>query len=916
MNAIENLIKEKGGDFNCCFVFPSYISQKICFKKALDITGLPTVPSELYIKWDTFIAENICTCKDAKPATNAVRQLYAEYIIAKNKEEAKKHTPIFTSLIPIEHANDGGNFSTWISSILPKLNCFLERDSNDAELHDLHTLALSYSNFLKVNNFYEARWQEKIFNSDDKKKYIIIYPELIDDFYEYEDFLKQCPQVELFHINTENSFPTLREFDDSRLEIKYVISEIEELVLKNKVDLSDIALSVADIENLKPYIIKECTMRGIPIDLYSRENISKNAFCMFFEAIKNIIETHYSFESIKQLFLNPSITWKEKESIKNLIEFGINHNCAYSWEENGKWNNIWLEADKSISLHTQKEVATIDMFNRIKEDIEKIYNATSFQEIKENIVSFFSEHIEAQTFKIKKNQKQLEAVFNIIKDLCETEAKLLSCFKEAKIIKYKLFLSLLDKKQVNLDVNEKGLSVFEAGVSTATPFKHHFIINMNQSNGSIIASNFNFLRDDKKDLMNIKEVDLTKYIIASYNDGGNVYFSYSKKLYQGYAIAHSQFQKIEYIKAHHREDSYHNEECYFMEENCELEEIYKTQSEGIKKARHFDEVYKFSQLDEAYAQKLPPLLKEIENVEYKDGHLRISATDLNDFFTNCPAKFFMSKILKIKTMDFKATISDEYMIGNMYHSILEKLYRRILNKGGVFNKENLETVYLTFLEEAFSDTFNSYAKLYGPLSKPFMEVMKKQIINVIQNVLILDSKYFDRYIQYAVEGEYQFLEDDILYFGKIDRVVKDGDGLVILDYKTWNLGSAIEKIDNDVLKDYQIPFYVLLLETIEKKKNQEEMQETSQKVKAAYFLKILEDKADRVIKSETINDGKDKGKTREEFQENIEVLKQGIKDFSERINNADFTAKNRTWEACNKCKFKYICRTTFNVRGR
>ena len=277
VNKIENLIKEKGRDFNYCFVFPSYISQMICFKKALDIIGLPTIPSELYINWNTFINEHVCTCKDAKPATDIIRQLYAEYIIDENAKQTIKGKPIFNSLIPIEHANDGGNFSTWISSILPKLNCFLEKDSEDAELHDLHVLSLSYANFLKVNNFYEAKWQEKTLNSDDKK-YIIIYPELIDDFYEYEDFLKQHPQIELFNINIENAHPLLREFEDTRLEIKYVISEIEELILKKNVSIEDIALSVADIENLKPYIIKECEIRGIPIDLYSREKISKNGF--------------------------------------------------------------------------------------------------------------------------------------------------------------------------------------------------------------------------------------------------------------------------------------------------------------------------------------------------------------------------------------------------------------------------------------------------------------------------------------------------------------------------------------------------------------------------------------------------------------------------------------------------------------
>ena len=190
-----------------------------------------------------------------------------------------------------------------------------------------------------------------------------------------------------------------------------------------------------------------------------------------------------------------------------------------------------------------------------------------------------------------------------------------------------------------------------------------------------------------------------------------------------------------------------------------------------------------------------------------------------------------------------------------------------------------------------------------------MEVMKKQIIKVIKNVLNLDALYFDRYTQHTIEGKYQFLEDDILYYGKIDRVIKDEDGFVILDYKTWKQNSGI-KIKDDILEDYQIPFYVLLLENFEK------TQGNAQKVKAAYFLQIISNEANRVIKSETIKDGKKAGKTREEFEENIEILKRSIKVFSEKIKTKDFSAKNRTFEKCKDCRFKHICRTNFNVRGR
>ena len=909
MEKIENLINEKGKDFDCCFVFPSYISQRICFAKALEMTNLSTIPSELYISWQVFIKDHVCLCKDKKPVTETIKHLYAEYIMDKNAKKAIKGMPIFSSLIPAKYANDSTNFSTWISSILPNLNCFLEKDNKDEELHDLHILSLAYSKFLAENNLYEPKWQEKTFNADNKK-YIIIYPELIDDFYEYEDFLKQYPQIELFRLKPSNKELLLYEFENTRLEIKYVISQVEELLSKG-IPIEDIALSVADIENLKPHIIKECSTRGIPIDLYSRENISKNGFSIFFEAIKNIVETHYSFESIKQLFLNQTILWKEKEFVKNLLEFGIKHNCAYSWEENGRWNNVWLEAFNSISMYTKEELATIDMFKEIKTEIEEIYYAPTFSLMKDAIQKFYSKYMEEQSFEINKNKKQNETIFKIIRDLCETELQFNFYFDEAKINRYKFFLSLLEKKEFNLEINGKGLSIFQYGVSIATPYKYHFIINLNQNDGNIVVGNFRFLRDDKRDAISIKDVDLTKYIIFSYANTENVYFSYSKKLYQGYAIAHNAFKKIKTIKEYHKEDSFYNEECYFIEKYHQLNKIYQTQLEKIKKAKHFDEVNKFSFLDETYNQKLPSLFEKIEKVQYEDKHIRVSATDLNSFFTDCPAKFFMSKILRIQNKDFKASMADEYMIGNMYHAILEKLYKRIMNANIIFNKDNLGTLYSIFLDEAFCDTFEEYARKYGPLSKPFMNVMKKQIIKVIKNVLFLDASYFDRYKQYTVEGKYQFLENDVLYYGKIDRVVEDEDGFVILDYKTGEVKNGA-KIEDDMLKNYQIPFYVLLLETIEKENKQEKVK----KIKAAYFLEIIENVAHRVIKSETIKDNKRAGKTREEFEENIEILKQCTKIFCERIKNGDFTAKTRTFENCKDCKFKHICRTNFNVRGR
>ena len=947
MNVVEKCIREKGVNFDYCFVFPNSISQNICFNKALKITGISTLPSKLYISWHNFIKEYFVKDKQKEldEINDGARLLYAMHITERNAKLAQKGEPLFKSIIPPESAKNSSIFANWISSILNELHHFLYKkvECEDAELDDFYFLANDYNNFLKTNNLFEPKWEKSKFINT-TQKFIIIYPELIDDFFEYKDVLQENKNIEYLHVKNIEKEETLREFENTRLEIKHVVSEIEALLLsKNEngeslVYSDEIALSVADINSLKAYIAAEFEMRGIPVNFYVRSTLTENSFCSVFMAIKEVVETRYSFDSIKKLFLNHSAFWKIQDFIENLIDFGISHNCAYSWQEGNIWHNIWDETFKTTSILPDSEHHLREAFRTFKKSLELVYNARTFKEMEENIRFFFNEYIDTNRSS-KFDEKTVAVYKRIIKELKQLEVKLNGYFDELSINRYSFFISILEKKEVNLTPNSNGLAVFPYGAASAVPFKYHFVINMNQKNGSVIKRKLIFLRDDKRSVMNVKDVDLSEYFISSYKGMDKVFFSYSKKTYTSYEIAHSAFTNKKKIEERHPEDSFYNEECYFVE-NLKLKRIYKKQQIAIVLAEHFDHAPSFSVIKEPYYDKLPALHDLIKTRQYIDGEFAVSATNLNDYFVDCPVKFLFSRMFGIEKSNFNALMVDSKSIGNIYHSVLEKIYKQIMHTDGKFDKKHLLKderslqsdeipLYRALAQKAFKDTLDMNARMNGPLLKLFIEVMDNQIMDAVSFVFNFDSTYLDKYVQYIIEGKYKdtiegkalltFKEDGILYNGKMDRVVKDSTGLVILDYKT-SASKITGSIYNEVaekMKDFQMPFYVFLLEGIEKEKTGKETKAEPLKVKGAYFLKLLPKEFVCSIKSDDMppQDEKNK-KTREAFEDAVNKTKKWAQEFKTKVQEGNFAPDDIIWKKCNECQFKYICRTTFVVCRR
>ena len=330
-STIEDCIRRYGTDARTCFVFPSRIAARLWMHRALALTSLAAVPAELFIAWDAFKAECcIAQAENKNPVSQIIRLLFAHHIAADNAAAEK---PFLQNIIPADYAADGAIFAQWIAGILPQLDHWEKRAAQhkagkDAEFSDLRILKKAYTEFLDAHRLFEPSWAGAEFIPH-AQQYILLYPELMEDFDEYRSLLEERPELSILPAPAFKAETTpLIQFGTMREEIRSTALAVEQL-LTNGLPADDIALSIAGIEDTVPYLKREFALRNIPAEFRLGFKLGEQQAGQLFPLLEQCVQEHYSFESLKPLLLNPHIPWKHPAQIQALINFGIKNNCLF-----------------------------------------------------------------------------------------------------------------------------------------------------------------------------------------------------------------------------------------------------------------------------------------------------------------------------------------------------------------------------------------------------------------------------------------------------------------------------------------------------------------------------------------------------------------------------------------------------------
>jgi hypothetical protein len=923
MASVFETILEQVRDQNTYFVFPSEVAAALWARKICIHGGIRSVAADRFLAWDRFKeAVARAEIKNKNPASALVRRLFARALARKNAA-----SPFLSVMIPPGYAENGAVFAPFIAALLPALPRWeeLQRKNNirdDEEDRDLRIIKSEYTVFLDEHDLFEPSWQKVPFHSGEKR-YVVFFPEVVDDYAEYRDALGSGAVVSFSAAETGAEKPELLFFHSARKEIRTAAAELRRLHGEG-MPYEDMAVSLPDFKNIEPYVTREFALQDIPCSLRAGKNLGEYPIGRIFSLIRDCGASGFSFDSLKSLLLNASIPWKEKEKNLDLITFGVKNHCVSPFRDRGRTADVWEEAFK----HSPgKELAAY--YRDLKTALSALTDSGSFKAIRENYFVFRS------LLDIKNCSAENDAVLarcvEELSDLAGTETEFPDL---AETDPFGVYVSYLNDKNYVYDRHEGGVNIYDYPVAAGAPFGCHLVLNVSQDAATIQHRPLAFLRPDKRSRLGIEDADVSRPMLSLFAQRSwNGYvchtrMSASEKTFAGWAIPHSFFAmdlKGETVEA---ADPFGEEREWWSSAGGEPagkkpERLFSVQRGGFEAwsgilAGGSGEDPKTGT---EFSAVVPALLRErIRSKNTRDpespaaaipaAELSVSATDLNEFFT-CPVFWLYRRIFRLEPYQEDAALLDDESKGLLYHQILYRLFARIRDRDKKFLKKNLD-LYYEWIEEMTGDVLRNDRAFKNSLVYPLILSLTSAMNKQLRRLLKMEAAWFNGFEVEALEQKYNVKQGFLKLTGQIDRVSLAPEGPVILDYKTnaapsKNKSRKVDKAGIG-LKDFQIPMYVKLYEA-----------ETGIRVNRAFFVTITKHDIVPVM-------GELRGKrdlwSRDDYQSTMEALEAGIRYFGNAVSALDFDPRNIPgsrgfpYNCCVSCDYKTVCRSLYALNSR
>lgn len=843
MNSIFNTLLHHINDENSVFVFTTEIACTSWQDKILEDEIVQAIPLEKFIAWDKFKSEAVRSKVQNKTSIPSVlRKLFSSYIIEENKIGFSNNSPLFSSIINPEYINTSSSFADWITNLLPQLQNWKEKTENrikdfsqlDLEAKDLFTLYQKYSEFLEKHSLFEPAWEKPPFDSNNKH-YYIFYPELLEDYSEYESLLLDAEKenlVTLIHCPKDlKEKPQVNYFSNTRTELRKAILLINKLHNEEKTPYEKIALHIPQISEIRPYIKRELELYNIPYKMRSGKSLSEYPEGRLFELIKNCKNEDFSFETLSALFADAHFPWKVTTEINQLLEFALKNHCVCSYD-----NKDILEQN---FLQNPQETRAFEFYKTAKKIIKKINEANSFLQIRNSYFEFRDTFFDIEKFTENAN---------LILGRCISELATLidieNLYPDVNCKNhFDFFVEFLSSKEYLAQSTKSGVSIFPYKVACQCSFDYHIVLQSSQKNLSINYSQLEFLSKTKREFLELKDSNVSDYFINSYTSSSvrQTYFFASQKTFSGYALAYSSFEEINRTSETSDEEDLYNTEKLFLTNNPKIknlsfsDELHSIQKDGFENwITNRDE--KSLEYENKICDKISSVIKN--KLCTPEGKLRVSATNLNAFYKN-PTKWLNEKILQIKEISTETSVVDDVFLGSIYHEIIKRLFTMIKKSTEhfEFTDNTIPKQYSDFIFESTSDVIKNFPESIGSkqnislLTKEFLVTQKKNIyqnlINFLQNFLC----FFNEYKIISIEEKFKMDGDSPDYFieGIIDCILSSPDDkITIIDFKTSKFP--------DKEKDLQLLLYIKLYENNLKEKG------LDLKVDQACFFSIIQAK--------------------------------------------------------------------------
>lgn len=1000
---IAKILKENIADKNAVFVFNTSVAVDTWTDFIVRMEGADgwpkTLAADRFIAWDEFKgAAASVQEKDARSVPGLLRKLFARNLLAKIKEgkpDAQKSgneaQSFFERLINPDYAENALAFTDWLSQILPSLGAwhklmsqkkFIEKNSSGEEKlaaahdtpenRDYLKLYKTYSEFLRAKKLFEPTWQEIKFNSLDKNRYIIFYPELLDDYVEYREILEaeeKKGKLNLIHLQDaeKNSGQEIRAnyYTSMRAELRMTALKI----LRENADgipWNCIAISVPKIEDYLPYVERELRLYDIPFVTRAGTMLGKTGAGLTFRKMQSCFESAFAFSQVRSFALDQNIPWKDSEEMQMLIRLGSELKCFCQYtDSNGNLVDPWMKNLPEAKMF-QNEIyfKTQEFYKRLKNSVNAICNEKSFQAIKSKWLG--AEGFEANFFIEKKSMSQ--NANNILSRCIKKLDELIALEKEfpelcgKEISHFEFFLNEIETTQYAEQTQNEGVSIFPYKLSAMAAIPKQFVLNASQNAITVENSLLNFLPMQKRKILlgeNFLQNDESQSYIVAYNKTGDCVFSIAEETLDGFAIPFATLATSEKPRDFDEDldgEDYLKQEKKFLREQSNASKKFP-QKISAKIKGGFDFYFAANGFDcDADVDGISDFMKKnisnnlsknlsekVSEENSKGKKIFISQTAMKNFFP-CPRKWIFKNILSLKEDTLDTDIFERYDAGLINHKILE-LYlkqtsrlpftdektKRLFDEEKI--REQIRKVICDGAEEISSENeikkilpfAQSRSYTQSSLAQEILFSQTEVFVETIINFLrwFCQKRFYGGWQIQNVEKELQMQfekNEDVILDGKIDCVLSSGEDFAIVDFKNTSSSIPSSKLTlkaepkpEDELGDFQMPMYLKLWEA-----------NSGDEISSARFVPIKIKSFEEEGKEVIVKEGRPTTTcaTREDFIKfTIPLFDEYVEKMCGAIKGANYSLQNVKVENCAgkaggyPCDYRMICRTVYNTAG-
>jgi hypothetical protein len=968
-SAIDRVLLEHGEDPRALFVFPTDIAMNRWAERLLRLRGGGTVAMERFTAWDRFKRDSIRSrMQDRRAVPPILRKIFAGRLLEENAgavRERGEEGALFKFLIPPRYAREGLSFGPWLSLVLPQLGSWFRRAAgkeaadlptgNPEDLRaedlrsgvfdreedrDLFFLTLRYKEFLETYGLFEPAWEKPPFD-DRGRECFIFFPEALSDFSEYEALLKGAPQVRILSLTEWGEAKPCRGFfyTNARSEITEAALYIRNLVEKEGVPWENIAVSVPEEENYEPYVTREFANRGIPVVRRAGKALSDYGTGRLFSGIQDCCAQGFSFAGLSNLLLNARIPWEDRETIDQLIDFGIRNNCICSWTEGDRREDVWLDAFRSLA--GSREQRAENYYRELKAALEKIAGARRFKEILWAYTAFRDRFLDLSRCSPEADAVLSRCVSELLA-LIEVE----DSFPDLPAADpYGFFVEHLGETSYLPQERSRGVSILPYRTLACAPFDCHIILGASQDNLSMVFSRLAFLSRTKRERLGLEDIDASEAFIRLHrlNSTGPAAFFCSEQSFAGFSIPHRGLD----IGAEPRFRWAGAEAPFFSLDLFEEEEealrkggggpldLYQVQAGGFRawmERRAGGRAAGPGDRPEASGPRGEPARgPRIAELLKKRGELAVSASALEPYYY-CSAKWLYERVLRLEGRRMETALMAENLTGTLYHAILDKFFKALAGQilegpvprgtaGEGSGAADLPPVYSRLLAAAVREILAGLPLLGGhPLSAltaRFFRAQEKTLRGQLEILLGTLLVYFGGCRVLGSELTCRAEEQDYCLTGKIDLLLRDEreeaeKAGVIVDFKLSRLPDRKPCVGEGTggLENFQLPLYITLAEA------------SGPPVGTALFFSIL--KTEAAVIFGRIRDSRS-GKQKPARQailpgeEGFEAIMREFRDkaraYARETGEGILAPPRAGEERCGPCAYRRVCRTLYTVAG-